>query len=177
MKVTSINKEYQIVYNSLKDGDYNYNWVLKDEFLKHFDSNDITGIDIIVEVLMKKSGTILQFTFSLNGNISFECDRCLDPVDVKVDSEHNLVFKIEGSINDFEDEILYLSEDETQINLAPFIYESLIFSIPLRRVHGDDENGKPLCNPVMTAKLEELLLKDEKKVDPRWNELGKLLNN
>lgn len=170
-------KEYKIAYKSLTDGEHRFNWKLSGKFLEMFDKKDITGLDITADVLLRKSSRILQFTFNIKGIMSFECDRCLDNVDIPVDSEHNLVFKIEGSNNDFEDEILYLSEDETQLDISPFLYESLVFSVPPRRVHGEDKNGKSLCNPEMTAKLNEFLIKDEKPADPRWNELGKLLNN
>jgi uncharacterized protein len=177
-KVSARNKEYQIVYNGLKDGDHSFHWKLSRNFLELFDKKDITGLDIIADVLLKKSSRILQFTVNIKGIMSFECDRCLDNVDIPVDSEHTLVFKIEGNQNDFEDEILFLSEDETQLDISPFLYESLVFSVPPRRVHGEDKNGKSLCNPEMTAKLNELLIKEEKPAaDPRWNELGKLLNN
>jgi len=175
--VLAKNKEYQIAYKNLKDGEHEFNWKLSGKFLELFDKKDMTGLDVTTDVIMKKSSRILQFTFHIKGVMSFECDRCLDNVDIPVDTNHNLVFKVEGTKNDFEDEILYLSEDETQLDISPFIYESLIFSIPPRRVHGEDKNGKSLCNPEMTAKLNELMAKEEKPKDPRWDELGKLLNN
>lgn len=175
--MTLKNNTYLIAYKALKDGDYKFDWKLDDAFLRLSEKNDILGIDLSAIVLLKKSPRILQFTITLNGTLSFECDRCLDRVEIPVDSEHQLVFKIEGAHNNFEEEILYLGEDENELDMVPFLYESLVFAIPTHRVHGEDENGRSLCNPAMTEKLNQLLVNDENKTDPRWDELGKLLNN
>jgi uncharacterized metal-binding protein YceD (DUF177 family) len=52
-------------------------------------------------------------------------------------------------------------------------------TIPIRRVHPLDKNGKIGCNPEMIKKLNELLIDEEKEdnTDPRWDELKKLMNN
>lgn len=171
------NSTYRIAHKNLKDGDYTFDWKLDDAFLRLSDRSDILGINLSAGVFLKKSPRILQFTIALKGTLCFECDRCLDRVEIPVDSEHQLVFKIEGQHNNFEDEILYLGEEENELDMVPFLYESLVFAIPVRRVHGEDKNGKSLCNPAMTEKLNKLLVNDENKTDPRWNDLEKLLNN
>ena len=177
LKVAFREKEYIIAYKSLKDGDYEYSWSLDKSFTDHFVSTEIMDISVEVDVHLIKSSRLLQFLFKVSGNITFECDRCLDLVSLPVELENEMIFKIEGKENNFEEEILYLSEEESIINMAPFIYENIIFSFPIKRVHGTDKKGKSLCNKDMIKKLETLLVKDEKPVDERWNDLNKLLNN
>jgi uncharacterized protein len=49
--------------------------------------------------------------------------------------------------------------------------------LPFRRVHPEDENGDPACNPEMIRKLEEHLGKQEYKdqTDPRWDALKRFI--
>jgi len=85
-----------------------------------------------------------------------------------------------NSIIENED-ILILPHAEYEINIAQYMYELIVLSVPLKRIHPGVEDGT--LNSDMLDKLEELRpkgLEDKNKnedIDPRWNTLKKLLTD
>ena len=79
-------------------------------------------------------------------------------------------------------EVIYVLQGESTINVAMPLYEALVLQIPLRKVHPDDKDGNPGCNPELLNYLEEIR-GDENAVDTNatdeekksiWDELKKL---
>ncbi len=168
--------EFIIPFVGLKAGEHVFNYDIGTSFLEKFENSEIKGIELSVEVKMVKNNNLLEFHFQLNGNIQVECDICLDNVSLPVDYQSYLIAKLEN-IEDDEDDIIYLKPDESEIDISQFIYESIVFSLPLKRVH-PDKRGKNKCNPEMLKKLKSLLVDNvEETQDPRWNDLKNLLNN
>lgn len=169
-------KEFIIPFIGLKAGEHVFNYEIGTSFLKNFNNSEIKGIELSVEVNMIKNNNLLEFNFQLNGSVLVECDICLDDVRLPVDYHSYLIAKREN-VEDVEDDIVYLKPDESEIDISQFIYESIIFSLPLKRVH-PDKRGKNKCNPEMIKKLKSHLVDNvEETSDPRWNDLKNLLNN
>ena len=83
---------------------------------------------------------------------------------------------------ELSDDVITISRDEFQINVAQYLYEMVILGLPIKRVHPSDKNGNSQCDPEMIAKLGEYLVdsdisEEEPIVDERWNELRKIINN
>jgi len=90
-----------------------------------------------------------------------------------------LVVKFGDEYNNDNDEILIIPHSEYQINIAQYVYEMLVLSVPLKKVHPGVLDGT-LKSEVLD-KLEELQPKDTKEnkedIDPRWDALKKLLTD
>jgi uncharacterized metal-binding protein YceD (DUF177 family) len=168
--------EFIIPFIGLKTGEHVFNYEIGTSFLNNFDNSEIKGIELTVEVKMVKNNNLLEFNFQLNGNVKVECDLCLDEVSLPIDYHSYLIAKREN-VEDDEDDIVYLKPDESEIDISRFIYENIVFALPLKRVH-PDKRGKNKCNPEMLKKLKSLLVDNvEETQDPRWNDLKNLLNN
>ncbi len=168
--------EYIIPFSGLKAGEHIFTYTVGKSFLEKFDNNDILDLALEVMVKMIKNNRLLEFSFFLKGKATFECDRCLEDLELPIDYNSRLIVKLED-VDEVEDEIIYLKPDETEIDISRFVYENIVFSIPPRRIHPEDKKGKSGCNPEMIKKLESLLVKNvSETVDPRWNELKNLLN-
>jgi uncharacterized metal-binding protein YceD (DUF177 family) len=67
------------------------------------------------------------------------------------------------------------------VNVQQYIYELIVLSIPLKRVHPGVEDGT--LDSEVLDKLEELSINnnenknDEDEIDPRWDKLKNLLND
>ncbi len=116
------------------------------------------------------------------------CDRCLDDMEQPVESTDRLKLKLGEEYAEIDD-LVIVPEEEGYINVAWFIYEFIALSIPMKHVHAP---GK--CNKDMVSKLSKHLrvsgdeeeddfegsdeLEEQPQpIDPRWNELKKILDN
>lgn len=168
--------EYIIPFKGLKDGEHEFDYVLNKSFLKNFEDSDIKDVNIIVKVKMVKNNRLLEFSFYLKGNANVECDRCLDEFAIPIDYQTKIIVKSEN-IEDTNDDVIYLSPSENEIDISQIIYENIVFSIPQKRVH-PNKNGKSQCNKEMLKKLNKYLIENSSEnTDPRWNELNKMFNN
>ena len=83
--------------------------------------------------------------------------------------------------NNENEDILILPHGEFQINVAQYIYELIVLSVPTRLLHPGIIDGT--LNSDILEKLKELSPKDldeknnNEDVDPRWNTLKKLLTD
>ena len=117
---------------------------------------------------------MFELDFHIGGQITIPCDLCLDDMPLDVVSDNRLVAKF-GEESAEEDDLVTVSEDEGILDVAWFVYESIVLSIPIRHVHAP---GK--CNPAMMKVLEGFSATrsgeedDGHDVDPRWAALAKL---
>lgn len=137
---------------------------------------------------------MFDLSFKLDGVAYVPCDRCLDDVEIPIDTTAKLIIKFGHEYSEESDEVIVIPEEEGEINLAWFIYEFVALAIPMKHVHAP---GK--CNKSMSSKLkkhsarqaddeevdgdddgfeyEEDTVVDEAPQDPRWDALKDLLEN
>jgi DUF177 domain-containing protein len=116
------------------------------------------------------------------GTVNVNCDISNEPYDQKIKGAFDLVVKFGDEYNDEYDDILIIPHGEYEINVAQYIYELIILSVPTKRIHPGVKDGS-LQSDIL-KKLEELSpkgIEDKEKtseeIDPRWNTLKKLLTD
>ena len=122
----------------------------------------------------------MELHFKISGTINVDCDISNEPYDQKIKGAFDLVVKFGEEFNDENDDILIIPHGEYEINVAQYIYELIILSVPAKRIHPGIKDGS-LKSDIL-KKLEELSPKSKDKnkaeeVDPRWNTLKKLLTD
>ena len=140
-----------------------------------------------VNLDIKKTSHAFELDFRITGRVCVPCDRCLDDVEVAVDATEKLTVKMGHEYAEEDNNLIVIPEEEGEINVAWFMYEFIALAIPMKHVHAEGE-----CNEDMMHKLNEHLCTDaddnielgeddgvvsEKPIDPRWNELKKILDN
>ena len=84
---------------------------------------------------------------AISGKAVVECDRCLEDCDVPVDYRGQLTVRFSDTLHDYDGEQMWIARGES-LSLAQYIYESIVISLPYRRVHPDGE-----CNPDMLSRF------------------------
>ena len=164
-------------------------YLLDNLFFTNIGGEDIQKGKINVKLTISKKAGLFDLSFSINGIVVIPCDRCLDDMDLPIETTAHLVVKFGKDYSEESDEIVVIPETEGIINLAWFLYEFIAMAIPIKHVHAP---GK--CNKQMTTKLKKHLAKsddddqpfeseeendviitdedpDERKTDPRWDAL------
>ena len=117
-----------------------------------------------------------------SGTIFVPCDTTGEMFDMPIKGKINIVVQFGDEFNNDNEELLILPHGEYQMDISQFIYEMIVLSIPLRKVHPGIKNGT--LESLVLNKLNELKVKKvkEKKdiaevTDPRWDKLKQLLTD
>ena len=172
--------QYTLPFSGLGEGKHQFDFTINDRFFAEFETSEIEKGDLKVQVELEKRSTHLRLSFSISGVVELTCDRCLENFNYPIESTRGLLVKFSEKPVEDEAELIYLHPTDFQVEIAQYIYEFVILSLPIRRIHPDGEDGESLCDPVMLKKLEELRYHSktsDEPVDPRWKDLKKFSNN
>lgn len=175
-----VNKDFLIQFVGLKQGKHQFEYEIDKKFFGDFAFDDFNDVNIKVNVVLDKKSTMLELGFKHSGFVNVPCDLTNENFDLPVKGKLNLVVKFGEEYNDENDEMLVLPHGEYQINIAQYIYEMIVLSVPQKRIHPGVKEGT--IAPEILDKLNELTPKtehklEEKSIDPRWDELKKLLTD
>lgn len=176
-------KLFTIQYVGLKEGEHNFEYQIDKSFFDHFEFDDFNGANLHISLVFVKKATLMQLHFKVDGTVNINCDLTNEPYDEPIKGDFEIVVKFGQEYNNENEEILILPYGEYELNVAQYIYELVILSVPNKRIHPGVEDGT--LKSEMLNKLEELSLggkkeqedDDQSKTDPRWDLLKKLLTD
>lgn len=129
--------------------------------------------NIELQLDFHKKPTFFELHFNFSGFMETPCDRCAEDFEMEIENHYKLFAKFNRALvqeSDNED-IIWVEEGDTVINIADHAYEFAVLSLPMQRMHPDDSEGNPGCS------VQNLLTKgepEEEVTDPRWEALKKL---
>lgn len=139
---------YVIACKGLKSGTYDYEFKVGGALFETEQSDELHDGEFDVKVRMQKSGSFAELTVAIEGYAVVPCDRCLEDCRMPVSSESTLTVHFTDGEADYDGEVMQVPAAEAEIDLAHYIYESIVLALPYRRVHPDGE-----CNPEMVARI------------------------
>ncbi len=150
------NSLYSISFGGLSLGEHNFDFVLTNDFFASFGESEILNGDCKVSIDMKKHSSFLEMNVDIVGTVAVECDRCLEEVQLTVDFQSLLIVKLssevgdpEFEINTEEEDIIWVNSNDNQLDMSQYLFDSISLSLPISRIHPDDENGESTCNKDM----------------------------
>ena len=173
-------KDYTIPFVGLKVGQHKYDFSLDKKFFEHFEYDEFHQADIKLEVVLDKKPNMLEIELTFEGSVNVSCDRTNEPFDLPISGEYHFVVKFGEETDDMQDELLILPHGAYQVNIQQQVYESIVLALPSKRIHPGIAEGT-LKSEVLDQ-LEALKPKGAKQnhledVDPRWDDLKKLLTD
>ena len=172
--------QYTIPFSGLKEGKHLFDFTADQRFFAGFEESEIENGNVNIQVELERRSTYLRLVFVHDGEIELICDRCLDTYLQPVNGRNVMLVKFSENESDDGDEVIYIHPGKHQVDVSKLIYEFIVLSIPIRRVHPDDPEGNSLCDPEMLEKLDEHIITDlpeDEPIDPRWNDLKKIIGN
>lgn len=181
----SKSKEYLIPFIGLKLGKHHFEYQISNAFFEIFDYDEYENSDIKVNVVLEKKNTMLELSFSHKGSVNVPCDMTGENFDLPIKGKMNLIVRFGEEYNDDNEELLILPFGEFEINVSQYIYEMIVLSVPLRRVHPGVKDGSlktevlDKLNELAVTELNEEDNKENKEedIDPRWDKLKQLLTD
>ena len=184
---------FKLPLKSLGTGTHNFEYHLDKQFFTNMENSDIHGADLDVKLTVVYNGEFYTLDFSIAGEVTLICDRCLDDLHFPIEATYHIVVKYGEDYNDDNDEVLEIPAGDAFLNVAYMIYDTVVLAIPIKHAH---PLGK--CNRQMSAmlkkhrattdgedsELEDQLIEEmdsmedsqpaQETTDPRWDALRKL---
>jgi uncharacterized metal-binding protein YceD (DUF177 family) len=166
-------KQYLIPFVGLKLGKHYFEYEINKAFFELFDYHEFENSNIKVNLILDKKTTFLELNFKHSGIITVPCDLTNEDFDLPIQGNLKLIVRFGDVYNDDNEELLILPFGEFQINVAQYIYEMIVLSIPLKRINKANEKEQ-----VALKKADAIDLKIENTItDPRWDQLKKLITD
>ena len=142
-----MNSKFIIPLNGLAAGETRFSWQAGKEFFDSFENSEILDAHLDADVRVEKSGRYIGVDCDVRGEVTVECDRCLDELDLPVDVEIMLSVKYgnEESSDDphqGEREVIFIPDTDAEMDLSQIIYDYVCLSLPMQRMHEPGE-----CDP------------------------------
>ncbi|MDL2305841.1 DUF177 domain-containing protein [Bacteroides sp. OttesenSCG-928-D19] len=184
--------KYRIDLKGMQADHMSMDFLLDNTFFINIDGPEVQKGKVNVKLDVKRTSRAFELSFHTEGIVWVPCDRCLDDMEQPVASTDKLLVKFGREYGEEGDNLIVVPEEEGDINVAWFMYEFVALSVPMKHVHPP---GK--CNKSMTGKLNKHLRtsgdeegeadfdavdtisddESEATIDPRWNELKKIIDN
>jgi uncharacterized metal-binding protein YceD (DUF177 family) len=175
-------KEFLIPFVGLKLGKHHFEYQINNAFFEHFDYDEFQNSDIKVAVVLDKKSNMLELGFKHKGTVNVPCDLTGEDFDLPIKGKMKLIVRFGEEFNNDNEELLILPFGEFEIDIMQYIYEMIVLSVPLKRVHPGVKDGSLKTEAL--EKLNELQVKEvekkenkEEDIDPRWDKLKQLLTD
>ncbi|MEK9604469.1 MAG: DUF177 domain-containing protein [Flavobacteriaceae bacterium] len=167
---------FLIPFIGLKDGIHPFDFKVDNTFFEGFDFFDFQNAHAEVDLVFEKKPTLLELNFTAKGQVRVPCDITTELFDLPIDTSFKLVVKFGVAEQFDDDEILILPHGTHEIQVAQYIYEMIVLSVPQKKVHPGIAKGT--LKSEILEKLKELQPQENpssEDTDPRWDKLKDLL--
>ena len=132
-------QRYSIAWKGLKNGRYDFRFEVDGSLFEAFESTEIKDGRCEVSVGMDRSEKQLTLDVGITGYVVVECDRCLEDCRVPIDFEGQLVVKFSDEVHEYDGEVMWMLPGEDRVELAQYIYESIVLMLERFRIVSDRE--------------------------------------
>ena len=150
----SISDHFSLPYIGMKDGFHRYTFSAGNDFFAAFPNSPVT--DGFFE-------------------IAAICDRCLADIKLPAQGMYNILVKVGNDMSD-DDEVIFIRDDQSHLDLAQIIYEFICVSLPLVNIYDCDNELPRVCNDEVLNKLKQTSenTEEEQKNGNIWESLKNL---
>ncbi len=143
------------------------------DFTGNKDEFDIPELsdDVRVKVSAYQSGESYAFRGILSTKLSIHCDRCFELYDQDIDHNFEVIYTSEENV-DKDDNIMFLSPLDVEIDLQPYIRDTIMLNIPFKKLCSDSCKG--LCATCGANLNKQKCTCTNEMIDPRWDSLKEL---
>lgn len=171
-------REFEIAFVGLKPGIHNYEYRVDDKFFLNYGSQDFNNCNAVIKFELDKKSGFMLLKFDVDGMVDITCDRCGNPLPLKLWEEFKLMVKLDDKPDEMnaqeeDPDVYYISRSESHLHLADWIYEFINLSIPMQRMCSPEEMGGPQCNKEVLARLAKIEVNTKDAINPMWKALEK----
>ena len=143
--------------NGRNDLDFSADW----RFFRHFEESLVQQGKFEIKVLFDKYPDHWYLHFEVCGEMDTECDRCLAPIVLPVTGSYELYVKFDIDAKpDPSGDIVYVPKETTHFDIAQYLYEFIVLSVPVTKSMDCESKMNPPCDKEMLARLNQQVAND-----------------
>ena len=175
-------REFEIPFVGLKIGVHQFNYEIDGKFFDHFEDSPIHDCKVKVRLEFEKKETFFILVFFIDGAVKVECDRCLEPFNKNIFGDFTCYVKFSEEADQMsdEDEVLFISRDETILDVSQLVYEYINLCLPMQKLGCEKPGEEPQCNKEVLKHIaggNSAGQKEKDEIDPRWAALKNIKKN
>ncbi|MFY0592759.1 YceD family protein [Roseivirga sp.] len=174
-------REFDIHIFKLSNGEHNYQFEISDSFFELFENEIFSKGNLLADVSLQKSSSMIQMNFHVEGKLELTCDRSLDLFDHSLSFDSRMHFKYGDEEKELSEDVMVITKDCQTINVADLLFEFIGLETPMKKLHPryeDEEDNDEELIVVYTSQDDDTDEQEkEEEVDPRWAALKNLKNN
>ncbi|MFZ1751990.1 MAG: YceD family protein [Saprospiraceae bacterium] len=147
----SISNQFSLPYGGMKDGLHRYKFDIDNDFFSSFENTLIRQGNFVIEVEIDKRPSMSEMLLNISGSFATTCDRCLADIHLPVSGQYQLLVKTGDK--ESEEEIIYISSDQTHLDLKQIFYEFICISLPMVNTYNCENEIPKKCNDEILSKL------------------------
>ena len=164
-------KEFRIEIFDLSNSTHNFNLTFNDDFFTRFENSLVSKGKGTCNIVLTKTDAMITLNMNIEGFIELECDRSLELFDFPVLVEKEIIYKYGDEEKELSEDVLVILKGEQEINIAAFLYESIILEVPMKKLHPKFQNESENDEMIYVSDSDR---SQEESIDPRWEALKKL---
>lgn len=169
----SILEHFSVPYIGIKDGLHQYQFKADSRFFAMFTNSPIIDGDFDVVVNIDKRSGLSEVDFEINGHVSALCDRCLADIRLPISSKNHILVKVSNKVSE-DDEVIFIREDHSHLDLSQIIYEFIVLAMPLMNIYACENEEPRKCDMDVLKKLSEDVIED---IEPTKNKIWENLKD
>lgn len=166
---------YSIPIQGLKVGVHHFKFEIDSAFFRHFEESPVQEGAIHFDLQLDKRSDMLILDFKLKGYVKAECDRCTALIKLPLHDERQLIVKYGEAEGEEEDEVVFISREASEFNVAKYLYEFTVLALPITNTYDCQSEPNPPCNFEVLKYLSSI--SGEPKPDPVWDALKGINDN
>jgi uncharacterized protein len=137
----------------LKLGMHQFDFQVDKEFFDHFDQTIFSDGVFKVRLYFDKRADMIVLVFDFEGTVQTTCDRCLADITLPVKGNNQLLVKYAEEESE-EDEIWYIPQGKSELNVAKQVYEFILLALPIIKTYDCQKEAIPPCDNDMLRYLQ-----------------------
>jgi len=147
-------RQFSIPLKGLDIKVHHFTYQIDNNFFAQFDHSPYKNGLLESTLELEKKYDNLLLRFYMKGTIKTQCDRCTADIDFPLTSDFDLIIKYDENEREEED-IIYIHPETQVVNVAKYIYEHIILSMPIIKVFDCDDIQPRPCDQEVLKHLEE----------------------
>ncbi len=131
--------------------------------------------DIKIIAVVLKTGSQVDVRINISGDYEYECDRCLEIRNGKLDKNFEIVYKFDlrnsESGYDTDDDIKFIAPNTQVVNIDQDVRDFIFISLPMKNAP-EEKDG--ICTGCHKNVEEIIRIKKENEINPVWEKLLKI---